>query len=258
MDNPGVLLATIFGVGALAILAWVGVYQLRMRALSADLLAAEDALDAGEYARARELVAPLLSRYPRLALVQDVAGDILYVTGDPLSAASVWERAMRRLGAARVAPRLAGAYAALNRAGDVRRVAALAPGDRYAGLVLAWAELVSLGGDRGRGAALAEAADAARGADPPAAAMTDALVAIAAAQRGDAVVVRERLRRVERDSAVLLRHDRAFLGYLGGVALRDLGATEDARATWTTAMDIAPESIGAALARRERSHLPSR
>lgn len=256
MDNPGVLLALILAVLALALLGWIGLYQVRLRAVSADLVAAEDALDAGEIARARSLVAPLLAGHPRLGIVQEVAGDILYAGGDPLSAAALWERALRSLGAARVAPRLAGAYAALNRAGDVRRVAALVPGDRYAKLVLAWSELAALGGDRVRGADLAASCDAERGEDPPGAAMADVLVAIAAGQRGDAVTVRDRLRSVRRRSVELLPHDRAFLGYLGGIALRDLGALDDARETWTIAIEASPESIGSALARRERSRLP--
>ena len=51
--------------------------------------------------------------------------------------------------------------------------------------------------------------------------------------------------------------DRAFLGYLGGVALREAGLVDDARATFALAMDASPESIGAALARRERANLGS-
>ncbi len=257
VDNLAVPLAVTAGLLGLALLAWIASYQVRMRRVSADLIAAEDALDAGEVARARRLVAPLLSAHPRLAIVQEVAADVLYAGGDPLSAASLWERAMRPLGAARVAPRLAAAYAALNRAGDARRVTALAPDDRYARLVLAWAELAALGGDRSRGAVLAASLEVERVDDDPAAAgMTDALAAIAAAQRGDEQGARERIGRVERWSAELRPHDRAFLGYLAGIALRDAGAIEDARARWTVAVDEAPDTIGSALARRERSHLP--
>jgi hypothetical protein len=36
----------------------------------------------------------------------------------------------------------------------------------------------------------------------------------------------------------------------------EMGALRDARETWTMAVDAAPETIGSALARRERSHLP--
>lgn len=259
MDNTAVPVAVTAVIGAclLALLVWIGVYQLRMRRLSADLVAAEDALDTGDVERARRLVAPLLPRYQRLPIVLEVAADVLYASGDPLSAASFWERAMRSLGAARVAPRLAAAYAALNRPGDVRRVTGLVPGDRFAGLVLAWAELAALGGDRARGARLAAALDAERGDDPAAGAMADALAALAAAQRADAGAMRERLERVRRASTDLRPHDRAFLGYLCGIALRDGGAAEDARAAWTAAFDTAPDSIGGALARRERSHLPA-
>ena len=154
MDNLPVLIAAVAGVILLVILGWVGLYQVRLRSVSAELITAEDALDEGDLVRARSLVAPLLSSYPAVAIVQEVAGDILYAGGDPFSAAAVWEKAMRSLGPARIAPRLAAAYAALNRAGDARRVAALAPDDRYARLVHAWAELVALGGDRTRGAEL--------------------------------------------------------------------------------------------------------
>jgi len=86
--------------------------------------------------------------------------------------------------------------------------------------------------------------------------MTCALVAIAAARAGELVRMRAALARVDARGAELAAHDRAFVGYLIGVAQREAGAPAVARATWTAAMDIAPESIGAALARRERSHLP--
>jgi len=87
--------------------------------------------------------------------VQEVAADVLYAAGDPLSAAALWETAMKRLGAARVAPRLVAAYAALNRGGDARRVAALVPDDPLAKLALAWSELAANGGDPERGTLLA-------------------------------------------------------------------------------------------------------
>ncbi|HKW77544.1 MAG TPA: hypothetical protein VJQ09_00515, partial [Candidatus Limnocylindria bacterium] len=110
-------------------MAWIVWYQLRLRAVTERLIDAEEALDRGEVERARSVVSPILARYPQLAVVQDVAADVLYASGDPLSAASLYERAMKRLGPARVAPKLVAAYAALNRAGDARRVAALAPDD---------------------------------------------------------------------------------------------------------------------------------
>ncbi|HKW78240.1 MAG TPA: hypothetical protein VJQ09_04010, partial [Candidatus Limnocylindria bacterium] len=63
------------------------------------------------------------------------------------------------------------------------------------------------------------------------------------------------LDRASAERAKLAPHDRAFIGYLGGIALLELGARDDARETWTMAMEAAPDTIGAALARRERSHL---
>src|SRR5207245_1920829 len=116
---------------------------------------AGEALDKGEVERARELTAPLLARYPTVPVVQDVAADVLYATGDPLSAASLYERAMKKLGGPRVAPKLVAAYAALNRAGDARRVAAFAPDDPMTRLALAWSALAAVGGDRAKGRALA-------------------------------------------------------------------------------------------------------
>jgi len=222
------------------------------------MLAAEEALDGGEVERARELMAPLLARFPRLAVVQEVAADVLYAGGDPLSAASLWESALRKLGAPRVAPRLVAAYTALNRAGDARRVAALVPDDALARITLAWCELAAIGGDRERGRVLAAELDQDREVrgTPSGDAMVAALAAIASAQAGDLQRMRASLDRAQARSAELPPHDRAFIGYLGGIALREAGATSDARETWTMAMDAAPESIGAALARRERSHLP--
>jgi hypothetical protein len=121
-------------------------------------------------------------------------------------------------------------------------------------LALAWAELVALGGDRARGAALA----AELPSDTPArAAMAAALQAIAAAHGHDAGAVRARLRDAEDRYIFLAGDERAFLGYLGGVALRELGALDDARTTFTIAMAAAPDTIGEALARRERTHIPS-
>jgi hypothetical protein len=149
---------------------------------------------------------------------------------------------------------LVAAYAALNKAGDARRAAAMRPDDPDVALALAWAELVALGGDRSRGAALA----AALPTDSPArAAMAATLQAIAAAHRGDTAGVRSRLRDAEDRYVLLADDERAFLGYLGGVALREAGALDDARTTFTLAMEAAPDTIGEALARRERTHIPS-
>ena len=121
-------------------------------------------------------------------------------------------------------------------------------------LALAWAELVALGGDRRRGAELAAGLPT---DSPGRAAMAATLQAIAAAQRGDASTVRARLRDADDRFVLLAEDEHAFLGYLGGVALRELGALDDARDTFTLAMETAPGTIGEALARRERAHIPS-
>src|SRR5438874_13155016 len=245
--------AVVFTIAAV----WLIRYQIGLRRVTDALVEAEEALDGGETSRARELVSPLLTRFPKLAVVQEVAADVLYASGDPLSAASLWEQAMKKLGTARVAPRLVAAYAALNRAGDARRVAALVPEDRLARVTLAWSELAAVGGDREQGRALADELVRDEQIRPTASgeAMTCALVAIAAARAGELVRMRAALARVDARGAELAAHDRAFVGYLIGVAQREAGAPAVARATWTAAMEVAPESIGAALARRERSHL---
>jgi tetratricopeptide (TPR) repeat protein len=223
---------------------------------SAALIAAEDALDRGDLQGARELTAPLLARFPKLAVVQEVAADVLYASGDPLSAASLFESAMKVLGPARVAPRLVACYAALNRGGDARRVAALVPEDRLASLALAWSELVATGGDRARGLVLADSlvSDVELSENATVAAMTAAVAAVAAARRADRASVHAGLRAMRR--ATPTADDEAFLGYLAGVALREVGEVEDARREFTAAVERSPESIGGALARRERSHLP--
>jgi len=259
VDNLGVLLAVIGAVAALALLVYFLGYQLRLGRVTETLIDAEEALDRGEVERARALVAPVLARYPQLPVVQDVAADVLYANGDPLSAASLYERAMKKLGAPRVAPKLVAAYAALNRAGDARRVAAMAADDPMTRLALAWSELAAVGGDRERGRALAD--DLAHDTDlrttPAGDAMADVLEAIAAARGGETTRARLALDRAASRRAELAAHDRAFIGYLGGIALVEMGAISDARATWTHAIDAAPDTIGSALARRERSHLPA-
>jgi tetratricopeptide (TPR) repeat protein len=259
--------ATALGGGAIAIsLALGGIvvivgafiaYQLQLRRFSATLLAVEDALDAGDLQQARSLMAPLLARFHTFPLVQEVAADVLYAAGDPLSAASLWESAMKRLGATRIAPRLVAAYAALNRGGDARRVAALVPEDRLASLALAWSDLVATGGDRERGIALAESlvGDVERSENATIAAMTAAVGAIADARRGDRDGMQAKLEAMRR--AKPTPHDGAFLGYLAGVALREVGDIDDARREFSAALERSPESIGGALARRERAHLPT-
>lgn len=207
---------------------------------------------------ARTIVAPLLGRFGTVTLVRKIAAEILYASGDPLSAAALFEQAAKRLGGDRaIAVGLVASYAALNRAGDARRSAALLPEHIDVRLALAWAELVALGGDAARGAALV----AATGSDPELArsvervAMHQALEAIVAGRSRDRDAVRAKLREAELNAPKLRAGDRAFLGYLGGVALRETGLIDDARATFALAMDASPESIGAALARRERANL---
>src|SRR2546427_819566 len=58
---------------------------------------ARRALDAGELEAARTLVAPVLGRFGTVTLVRKIAAEILYASGDPLSAASLFEQAARRL-----------------------------------------------------------------------------------------------------------------------------------------------------------------
>jgi hypothetical protein len=221
---------------------------------------ARRALDAGQLEAARTLVAPLLERFGTVTFVRRIAAEILYASGDPLSAASLFEQVAKKLpGDRAVAVGLVASYAALNRAGDARRSALRLPGQVDVRLALAWSELVTPGGDGDRGAALV--ADIAR--DPELArsaervAMHHALEAIVAARSGDRDRVRAKLRTAETDAAKVRAGDRAFLGYLGGVALREAGLLDDARVTFTLAMDAAPDSIGAALARRERANLPT-
>jgi tetratricopeptide (TPR) repeat protein len=242
-------------IGALGLLlGGLVAYVLRHARFLDRLARAERALRAGDLVAARAVVAPLLDRYPTFPAVQRMAGLVLYPSGDPLSAATLLESAVRTMRDRDLVVTLVAAYAALSKAGGARRAAAMRPGDPDVRLALAWAELVALGGDRARGAELAGTA----GAESPArAAMAAALQAIAAAQRGDAASVRERLRDAEDRYIFLEPDERAFLGYLGGVALRELGALDDARATFTIAMEAAPDTIGEALARRERSHMPS-
>ena len=90
---------------------------------------------------------------------------------------------------------------------------------------------------------------------PERVAMHQALDAIVSGRSGDRDAVRAKLRATEAGAVKLGAGDRAFLGYLGGIALREAGLIDDARATFGLAMEASPESIGAALARRERANL---
>jgi hypothetical protein len=238
----------LFVVGLLA-------YAVRHVRFVRSLDRAEAARAGGDLGAAREALAPLLDRFPGLPAVARASGRLLYEAGDPLSAATLLERAAsayRRDPALVVT--LVASYAALNKAGDARRAAGMLPDDPDVRLARAWAELVALGGDRTRGVGLAEHLPD----DTPArAAMAAVLRGIAAALRGDIGAVRAELRVAEERYDLLSDAERAFLGYLGGVALREAGAVADARETWSVAMAAAPGTIGEALARRERSHLPS-
>src|SRR5689334_18217452 len=118
---------------------------------------ARRALDRGDLKAARMLVAPLLGAFVSVTFIRKLAAEVLYASGDPLSAASLFEQAAKRLPDRAVAVGLVASYAALNRAGDARRGASLMPEQIDVRLALAWAELDALGGDRARGAALVAA-----------------------------------------------------------------------------------------------------
>ena len=253
LGPPGLsLIAAVTAAGWF--LAGLVAYLIRHARFLGLLTQGERALRAGDLATARAVAAPLVDRYPTFPPVQRLAGLVLYPSGDPLSAATLLEAAAKTMRDRDVVVTLVAAYAALNKGGDARRAAALRPNDPDVALALAWAELVALGGDRARGAQLG----AALPSDTPGrAAMAATLLAIGAAHRRDGDAVRLHLRDAEDRYVLLAPDERAFLGYLGGVALRELGAVDDARATFTIAMAAAPDTIGEALARRERSHLPS-
>ena len=219
---------------------------------------ARKALDRGALTSARELVRPLLETYGSVTFIRRLAAEILYASGDPLSAASFFERAAKKLPRDRaVAVGLVASYAALNRVGDARRASALFPEHVDVRLALAWAELAATGGDRARGAEIVRdlARDPELGASRERVAMLHALVAIVAASHGERDRMRVTLRDAERDSARLRAPDRAFLGYLCAIALRDAGLRDEARAAFSLAAEQSPESIGAALALRERAAL---
>jgi hypothetical protein len=251
LGAPASRIVAVLAAGAFS--AGIVAYLIRHASYLGTLSRGARALRAGDLPTARKIVAPLVDRYPAFWPVQRLAGLILYPSGDPLSAATLLESAAKHAHDRELVVTLVAAYAALNKAGDARRAAMMRPDDPDVALALAWAELVALGGDRARGAALAAALPS---DSPSRAAMAATLRAIAAALHHDADAVRVRLAEAEDRYVLLADDERAFLGYLGGVALRELGAFEDARATFTLAMDAAPDTIGEALARRERTHLP--
>lgn len=253
--RPGLL---VIALGLVLLLAGYVAYLVRHVAFLRSVERAESALDAGDLERARVALAPLLERYGGIPAVQRAAGLATYALGDPLAAAALLERAARSYGDdAKLAATLVASYAALNRGGDARRAAALAPRAADVQLALAWAELVALGGDRVTGARavreLAERADVER--SPARRAMAAALRAVAAARAGEGDLVRAELRTAAAEREGLAAYERAFLGYLEGVALREAGWPEEARRAFEAAMQAAPGTIGEALARRERANM---
>lgn len=266
-------------VFAVALVLFVGAYVaylVRHIGFVREISRADEALRAGELERARAILAPLLESYGHIALVQRAAGRALYELGDPLSAASLLERAARSFhDDASVAAMLVASYAALDRGGDARRAAGIAPKEVDVRLALAWSELVALGGDRLAGTEIVrELRDRADVRSIPARrVMVAALAAIAAAHRvgtwaggaDDAGATRAStgeadlaLREVASGRDALSHYERAFIGYLEGVALRELGRVADATAAFERAMEVAPGTIGEALARRERANLLAR
>ena len=218
---------------------------------------ARRALDRGDLVRSRELVGPLLETYGGVTFIRKLAAEVLYASADPLSAASFFERVAKKQPTDRaVAVGLVASYAALDRAGDARRSAGLLADDVDVRLALAWAELVAKGGDPARGETLVSAlgADAELARSRERVGMHHALAAIVAARHDDLALMRTRLGGADAEFARVQPPDRAFLAYLCGVALRT-SAIDEARAMFTTAIRECPESIGAALARRERARL---
>lgn len=246
---------------AIVFVASLGWYLARHLAFERRVGVAEAALDAADLERARAILAPMLDRYGHLPLVQRAAGRALYALGDPLAAASYLEKAARSYGDDPViATTLVASYSALNRGGDARRAAALSPRHVDVRLALAWGELVALGGDRAAGAAivreLRERADV-RGAVARGA-MTAALSAVAAAHGHDRSDPDAALEALAVARAALPAFEGAFVGYLEGVALRELGRTDEAVTAFERAMATAPRTIGEALARRELANLRAR
>lgn len=261
LGSGGRLLIVLFIAAFVMFFAGYLSYVIRHLVFERIVRGAERALDAADLERARTTMSPLLAQYPDLALVQRVAGRTLYALGDPLSAASLLEKAARSFGDDPVvAATLVASYAALDRGGDARRASALAPRHVDVRLALAWSELVALGGDRAAGAAivreLRDRADVR--ASVPRAAMAAVLSAAASAHGGDPRDAEGALAEVARARDALPVFERAFIGYLEGVALRELGRTSDAVTAFERAMAAAPRTIGEALARRELANLRQR
>lgn len=251
----------VLAVAAVLFVAAYAAYLVRHTLFLREVGRAEAAYRKGDLERARTILAPLLDRYAGIAPVQRASGLVLYALGDPLSAASLLERAARSYSDdPEVATALVAAYAALNRGGDARRASALMPKHVDVRLALVWSELVALAGDRAAGASIAaelrDRTDVRRSA--PRSAMAAALAAIASARTGDAAAADAALSELDPLIGPLPAFDAAFVGYLRGIALRELGRTSAATAAFDRAMAAAPGTIGEALARRERANLAAR
>jgi tetratricopeptide (TPR) repeat protein len=248
-------------VAAVLLVAGYLAYVARHLLFEREIASAEVALDGAELERARTILSPMLERYPQLPVVQRAAGRTLYALGDPLSSASLLEKAARSFrDDPAVAATLVASYAALNRGGDARRAAGLLPKHPDVRLALAWSELVALGGDRAAGVAISdELRDRGdvRGSRSRSA-MAAALAAVASANAGNADAADAALRGLVPASDGLPAYERAFIGYLEGVALRELARIGDAIRAFERAMEAAPGTIGEALARRELANLRAR
>lgn len=246
------------GLGAAGLLVGWVIYLIRHQRVLAKLALAERRVRDGDLGAARAVLSPLLARFPASPHIQRASGLLLYASGDPLSAASLLESALARLGPdAALVSTLVASYAALNKVADARRAAGALRDDPDVCLALAWSELVALGGDRDAGTRLVTEMVH----DPTVRTglgrrlMLGSLIGVAAAYAGDAARARAALVEVETAAPSLAHADRAFIGYLGAIALREVGDIEGARRTFTAALTRAEGTIGAALARRERSHL---
>lgn len=249
------------GIGAAGLagllVGWL-MYLIRHQRVLAKLALAERRMRDGDLGAARAVLSPLLARFPSAPHIQRASGLLLYASGDPLSAASLLESALARLGPdAALVSTLVASYAALNKVADARRAAGALRDAPDVRLALAWSELVALGGDRDAGTRLVTEMvhDPTFRTGLGRRLMLGSLIGVAAAYAGDAPRARAALVEVETAAPSLAHADRAFIGYLGAIALREVGDIEGARRTFTAALTRAEGTIGAALARRERSHL---
>ncbi|MDP9266636.1 MAG: hypothetical protein M3O91_11045, partial [Chloroflexota bacterium] len=110
---PAPLLA---GGGAALVAGGFVAYLVRHQRFLGLIARADDLVRDGRLADARAILAPPLDRYPRFPPLERAAADVLYASGDPLSAAVLYERAARSSRDPRIAVGLVAAYAALNKA----------------------------------------------------------------------------------------------------------------------------------------------